>query len=133
MNLEPIKQLLYPYDASTTECDGMTRMVHTLLAREQIPHQVFVGSLYQLQQNKQIAPHFWVDLAGEFVGVRIDFRAQMWLGNNEGVPHGVFQPQYYSTVRYVGEPISFRLLSDVEFYVLTMPLPCFKIFVSECK
>lgn len=125
MSLEYIKQLLYRYETSPTECDGMTRIVSTLLTREQIPHQPFFGSLQKLDQNKSITPHFWVELAGELKGMRIDFRARMWLGNSEDVPHGVFQFCSYPTVKYMGEPVSLRLLSAADFYVLTMPFSFF--------
>lgn len=55
-----IKQLLDPYDDSQTECDGMTRICHTVLTNHGIPHHSMFGVL--TLQNQEIEPHFWIDL-----------------------------------------------------------------------
>lgn len=109
-----IQQLLDPYDNSQTECDGMTQICHTILTRNSIQHQPMGGSL--LKGNKKIGLHLWINLPN---GYRIDYRAKMWLGN-EGVPHGVFNPNDFPDVIYDGEPIELELLPPVIFQVLTM-------------
>ena len=107
-----IKQLLDPYDYSQTECDGMTRICHTVLTENRIEHQPMAGSLIRVDQ--EIDAHFWIDLPD---GSRIDYRARMWLGN-KGVPHGVFNPEAFPGIVYIGEPIQLEPLFSVVFQVL---------------
>lgn len=111
---ERIQQLLDPYDFSQTECDGMTRICHTLLTNHGIEHQPMFGVLTQHHQH--IEPHFWIDLPS---GERIDYRARMWL-KGDGIPHGIFQPQDFSDIIYTGEPIELDVLSPVMFEILTL-------------
>lgn len=111
---ERIKQLLDPYDNSQTECDGMTRICHTVLTQHNIKHQTMIGIL--ILHNKHINPHFWIDLPN---GERIDYRAKMWL-IGENIPHGVFLPQDFSDVVYTGEPIELDVLPPVLFELLTL-------------
>ncbi|NEU77574.1 hypothetical protein G1O98_00355 [Nostoc sp. UIC10630] len=111
---EIIKQLLNPYDSSQTECDGMTRICHTVLTNHSIEHQPMFGVLTQHHQH--IEPHFWIDLPS---GERIDYRAKMWL-KGEGIPHGIFHPQDFPDVIYTGEPIELDVLSPTLFEILTL-------------
>ncbi|MEH2212948.1 hypothetical protein [Nostoc sp.] len=111
---EIIKQLLDPYDSSQTECDGMTRICHTVLTNHGIEHQPMFGVLNL--QNQKVEPHFWIDLPN---GYRIDYRARMWL-KGEGIPHGIFYPQDFPEVIYTGEPIKLEVLSPKLFEILTL-------------
>ena len=110
-----IKNLLDPYDSSQTECDGMTRICHTILSQHHIEHQPVIGTL-QFDEQK-IEPHFWIDLPSED---RIDYRARMWLGNNDRVPHGVFQPDDFPDVIYKGKPVELELLSPIVLKIMTL-------------
>lgn len=112
-----IQQLLDTYDDTQTECDGMTQICHTVLAENRIEHQPMAGILKRL--NQEIYPHLWIDLPN---GDRIDYRARIWLGN-EGVPHGVFNPQDFPDVIYDGEPMELEPLSPQVFKVLTLKIP----------
>lgn len=109
-----IQELLDRYDNTPNECDGMTQICHTILTKNNIQHQPMGGSLSK--HNRGIGWHFWIDLPN---GYRIDYRARMWLGNN-GVPHGVFNPNDFPDVIYDGEPIELKSLSPEIFQVLTM-------------
>ncbi|WP_414755928.1 hypothetical protein [Anabaena sp. CCY 9910] len=111
---EIIKQLLDPYDSSQTECDGMTRICHTVLTNHGIDHQSMFGVL--TLQNQEIKPHFWIDLSS---GERIDYRAKMWL-KGDNIPHGIFQPQHFPEVIYTGEPIELDVLPPTLFEILTL-------------
>lgn len=111
---ERIQQLLDPYDSSQTECDGMTRICHTVLTNHSIEHQAMFGVLTQHHQH--IEPHFWIYLPS---GERIDYRVRMWL-KGEGIPHGIFQPQDFPGVTYTGEPIELDVLSPTLFEILTL-------------
>ena len=51
-----IQQLLDPYDSSQTECDGMTRICHTILTQHHIEHQPIIGKL--TFKDRPIEPHF---------------------------------------------------------------------------
>ncbi|WP_392476869.1 hypothetical protein [Nostoc sp. C110] len=111
---ERIQQLLDPYDSSQTECDGMTRICHTILTNHSIEHQPMFGVLTQHHQH--IEPHFWIDLPS---GERIDYRAKMWL-KGDGIPHRIFHPQDFPDVIYTGEPIELDVLSPTLFEILTL-------------
>ncbi len=110
---ERIQQLLDPYDESPTECDGMVRLCSTILRKYGIIHQPMVGVLSKGEQT--ISPHFWLDLPS---GERIDYRARMWLGNSESVPHGIFVPSEYPQVNYKGNSIKLEPLPQFLFEIL---------------
>lgn len=79
------------------ECDGLTRVVCAMLKREGIEHRANAGTL-EVAGVGQIGWHAWVDVGD----VRIDLRARMWLGDDERVPHGAFEPT--SEAIYTGRP-----------------------------
>lgn len=76
-----------PLDGLRLECDGMTRVVSTLLARECVAHQGCVGRL-EIDGVGSIGLHWWVELPD---GSICDLRARMWLGDGPAVPHGAFK------------------------------------------
>lgn len=76
-------------DSLPLECDGLARVISSLLRREEIDHIVHVGAV-SIEDAGNIRPHFWVELAD---GRILDFRARMWLPGGDGVPHGVFTPE----------------------------------------
>jgi hypothetical protein len=45
------------------------------------------------------APHCWIELEQ---GWCIDLRLRQWLGDEDDLPHGVFQQSNYPRVRYQG-------------------------------
>ena len=110
-----IKDLLDPYDSSQTECDGMTRICHTILTQHYVEHQPMMGTLTFNKQH--IKPHFWIDLPS---GNRIDYRARMWLNNSAKVPHGVFHPSDFPNVIYKGRLVELELLSPIIFKIMTL-------------
>lgn len=85
-------------DALRLECDGMTRVISSLLQRDGVAHAAMVGRL-DVDQVGSIALHHWIELPD---GRRIDLRARMWLGNDARVPHGVV-PSGHSAARYCGQ------------------------------
>lgn len=87
-NCCPDDHLLHTLDGLALECDGMARVVSTLLQRERIVHRVLVGRL-AIDRVGAIAHHWWVALAD---GRVLDLRARMWLGSDVAVPHGLFKP-----------------------------------------
>lgn len=99
---------LEPLDACALECDGMSRCISILLNKLQIPHEVLCGRARARDQG--VNPHFWIELP--HLGLQIDYRARMWLGQHEYVPHGVFATSELATgVSYEGECTGIERLS----------------------
>lgn len=114
--ISTIRTLLDPLDSSPTECDGMTRLCHTVLSHHQIAHTVFSGTCHY--QDDRVNPHFWIDLDGPRQGWSLDYRLQLWLGNSAHLPHGVFQPHRFPEVLYDGRPIAMQILPEPLFQIL---------------
>jgi hypothetical protein len=104
---------------SSTECDGMTQICHTVLLREAIPHVCMVGVC--CYGARRLPAHLWIDLLDDLQGYRIDYRARLWLGDFSDIPHGVFRPQEFPKVSYEGSPRVLPSLSNHLFKVLTAP------------
>jgi hypothetical protein len=100
---------LEQYDKCRLECDGLSRVLSYILAANNIEHQVYAGEIVDTTTGNQFAPHFWIDLSD---GQRIDYRARMWLGDHEQIPHGIFDPTTYP-VNYTGNPIEFENLDAI--------------------
>lgn len=56
------------------ECDGLTRVISTLMQRDGIHHQVCVGTL-TISNVGMIPIHWWIVLSD---GRICDYRARMW-------------------------------------------------------
>lgn len=120
MNIEQIQKLLAPYDTSPTECDGLTRILHTLLCQHNIPHLVLFG---KCSYASQVMPlHYWIDLLSPLTGWRVDYRARLWFGEFEDVPHGIFQPHDFSAIMYEGRPVELDVLPEQVFQLLMLKL-----------
>jgi hypothetical protein len=110
MNLEAI---LSQYDTCNLECDGLTRVLHTVLTRQTVAHTVKIGRIENTQTGVSFEPHFWIELP---TGQIVDYRARMWLGQD--APHGIFNPAD-TPITYDGEPVELEPLSDSLFKILT--------------
>lgn len=114
-----LAKLLGPYDGCALECDGLTRVLSTVLTQNGISHQVFMGSLSG-PGGKPVPLHFWVEFPDLQAGLCCDYRARMWLRGDPGViPHGVFSRDDYPAVSYRGEPIEMEPLDESLFVILT--------------
>jgi len=109
MLVQRVRELTVPYDSCPLECDGLTRVLHTVLATHLIPHEVVIGTIRL--GKKVFEPHFWIQLPDGYI---VDYRARMWLGPN--APHGVFRR---SNARYSGRPVLLEVLPKFLFEVLT--------------
>lgn len=115
--IQRVRSLLDPLDTSPTECDGMTRLCHTVLSQHQIPHTVYLGACRY--QSQGIQPHYWIDLDDPLQGWRVDYRLRLWLkGEAEALPHGVFQSEQFPQVQYLGGRVELEPLSDSLFQLL---------------
>lgn len=113
-------ELFAEYANCPLECDGLTRVLHTVLHREGIEHSCMVGSFTNTDRNKGAPLHFWIALPdGRF----IDFRASMWLGDSPDIPHGVFDPANFPHVVYRGHVLNLELLTQNVFDVLVGNIP----------
>lgn len=102
MTKDELLMLTQHIDATWTECDGATRLVHLALLRAGVIHQVMTGHVHY--GNAMILPiHYWIH-TGRF---SIDYRARIWMGPN--APHGVFRPHDYPDFYYIGKPTGFRI------------------------
>lgn len=109
-------------DLHHLECDGLSRMIDSVLTRENIPHQNYWG---ELRYNNRSITHFWIDVCEENTIYRIDYRAQMWFGNSPEIPHGIFRPSRYSRVDYKGSRIEFPPLSVEVLELIATPVEAF--------
>jgi hypothetical protein len=82
-----LSQWLSPLESASLECDGFTLVASMLLEREGVPHQRRLGRV-TVEGVGDIAYHYWIELRD---GRLCDFKARMWLGDDPGVPHGVFE------------------------------------------
>ncbi len=115
-----LTELLAEYVNAPLECDGLTRVLHTVLHQEGIEHSCMVGSLTYVDRNEGAPLHFWITLPdGRF----IDFRAHMWLGDSAGIPHGIFDPANFPQVVYRGEVVNLEILPQKLFDVLVGKFP----------
>lgn len=111
-----LQQLLDSLDEAPVECDGMSRLVLTVLHREAIPYTAYIGQI-ELDGNI-MRPHLWV----ESEGFRIDYRSRMWFNGDERLAHGVFEIEE-GQGRYDGLPCSLAPLSDFLFDILQEKIP----------
>lgn len=111
-NLTSLHSWLRQFDRLPLECDGLSRVISTLLHREGIDHQLMAGSLTIVGVGR-IGLHWWIELPE---GAVVDFRARMWLGDDEAVPHGLFERT--SAMTYDGSLVRARL-DPMVFFILT--------------
>lgn len=93
----------------------MTRVLHTILEKQEIPHAVWIGTIKHLPTDTTFTPHFWITVGDVFV----DYRAKMWLGDTADIPHGIFTLNEFPAVAYEGDEIKLLPLSDQLFKALT--------------
>lgn len=119
-----LREILSYLDAAPVECDGMARLITTELQKRQIDHQVMVGTV---TLNGNVIPlHYWV-MVGDLT---VDYRARIWLGESDLVPHGIFR-QDTCAARYQGEPIEMAALSPAVVAIMTMPMPSIEEMMAQ--
>ncbi|WP_223821873.1 hypothetical protein [Paenibacillus peoriae] len=55
--------------------------------------------LNKKESENGIQPHLWIKLSDRMI---VDYRARMWLGDGEEIPHGIFDSRQWELVRYKG-------------------------------
>lgn len=113
-SLDALERWLKPLDEAALECDGFSRAASGLLQREGVPHRMFIGTL-GVEDVGHIGWHMYLQLP---CGAVCDFRARIWLGADEAVPHGLFVPPPHA--HYTPEvELAVAPISAVLFTVLT--------------
>lgn len=111
-----IIKLLEPYIDAPVECDGFTRIAHSVLAEAGITHHCMRGRLVSMSLRGELPLHFWIQLDD---GRLIDYRARMWLGDDAAVPHGVFPTDHYPDWSYQGAEVKLPVFSATMIQLLT--------------
>ena len=118
-----LQALLDPLAKSPVECDGMTRLVATVLAENGIAYQGYCGRISV--GNRTMAPHFWIEV-GPW---RIDYRSKMWFPGENGIQEGVFLANQGeitrgngTDTRYDGIAVDIAPLPRFLFDVLQIPM-----------
>lgn len=99
-----IRKLCDPYDASALECDGLTRVLHTILSQKGIDHVCCHGMVFY-QDGQCIPLHFWIIVNNKI----LDYRLKMWL-EGDNIPNGLFIPS--DSLHYLGGQVELEILSD---------------------
>lgn len=90
---------LLPLEDAKIDSDCMTIVISNALSEQGIFHQCRMGCAEDRLSRMATAPHCWIELEK---GWCIDLRLRQWLGDEDDLPHGVFQPSNYPRVRYQG-------------------------------
>lgn len=103
-------------DLLPLECDGLTRLISTLLQRDMVDHRVYIGSV-DIDGVGGISYHWWIALHdGRF----LDFRLRMWLGSDPCVPHGMISSEYSRIYSASGEvDLESIKMSDTLFHLMS--------------
>jgi hypothetical protein len=89
---------LSKFDSLPLECDGMSRVLSFKLSQMGVKHAVKQGQL--LVDGQRVVPiHQWVELSD---GRLVDYRARMWAGVAQDIPHGIFNPAEFKRMQYSG-------------------------------
>jgi ppGpp synthetase/RelA/SpoT-type nucleotidyltranferase len=110
--INDIKTLLDKIESNycqNLECDGSTRILNYLGKQEGIYMQPKFGAIYFEKDGDIIngfEPHFWNEFTLDGKKYIIDYKAQMWLGNE--APHGVFELKEANDMgwKYLGDSVS---------------------------
>lgn len=126
LNLEYLKDYLWlselelallPLEDIRTDCTEMTMIVSEMLFRNGVPHRCMKGVVQHVPTGNFVVPHFWIELTPE---IMIDLRLRMWLGDEDDVPHGIFDKSLEAgCVVYKGEETEFKRLSDAELCIVS--------------
>lgn len=81
------------------DSDCMTFVISSILSKHHIFHQCRIGYVEDQATRMITSTHCWIELEQ---GWCIDLRLRQWLGDEDEIPHGVFQPFDYPRVRYQG-------------------------------
>lgn len=109
--LEEAEIALLALDDCRIECDNMTWVISYLFNKINLPHKCMSGHVMQSNRKKYITPHYWIELPAGYV---VDLRLRMWFGDEDVVPHGIFQPGMHPKFIYFGkEVVPYKLTASL--------------------
>jgi hypothetical protein len=125
---EWLEENLAKYDALKLECDGLTRVLHWVLQRAGVPHEIYFGEAFVYHPEDEhgdgnlVRPHWWIQ-CGDYI---IDYRLGMWCDEEAKAPKGIFKPEKLqikdlgevSHVEYKGQETSFPEMNETVFDIL---------------
>ena len=120
--VERLRVLTGQYEWYPLECDGLTRVLQTLLYREGIRCQVYGGEAVYMPTGERTPPHLWLEVETEQGRYRVDYRVRLWLQrgqDQDDIPHGVFRVHSFPNVLYHGVEVALAPLDDLHFALLT--------------
>ncbi|PAX59798.1 hypothetical protein [Brunnivagina elsteri] len=118
--INELRQLVEPYvNLWHLECDGLARVLHSILIEKHIEHTVWVGHATHDYEQMTTPKHFWIDLP---CGLRIDYRLQQWIGKLPAIPHGIFNPKDFESVKYEGEIVELPFIPKELIDILVLPI-----------
>lgn len=116
--------LLNPYKELSLDCDGWASVINFILSEQNIPHNIFAGTIHHAITGQSFTPHFWIEIETTEGIARIDFTARRWLGSKDDVPTGIFMTNESGNVIYEGQRLTnWKTVSKTVFQALTTPLP----------
>ena len=96
---DELELALLPLEDLGVDSVYMTFVISNVLSERGIFHQCRIGYAEDRLSRMTTAPHCWIELEQ---GWDIDLRLRQWLGDEDDLPNGVFQPFNYPRIRYQG-------------------------------
>lgn len=96
---DELEFVLLPLQDLIIDSDCMTFVISNALSEHGIFHQCRIGYAEDQLSCMTTSPHCWIELEQ---GWCIDLTLREWLGDEDDLPHGVFQLSDYPRVRYQG-------------------------------
>lgn len=113
---DELELALLPLEDLRVDSVYMTFVISNALSEPGIFHQCRIGYAEDRLSRMTTAPHCWVELEQ---GWCIDLRLRQWLGDEDDLPHGVFQPSDYPRARYHGTALLVPRLDVGDLKVMT--------------
>ena len=107
---------LLRFEDARIDSNYMTFVISNVLSEHGIFHQFRFGYVEDRQSGTITFPHCWIELEQ---GWFIDLRLRQWLGDEDEIPHGVFQLSGYPRVRYQGTALPVPRVDREELDVMT--------------
>jgi len=106
---DKIENIIKDYVDLPLECDGLTKVISYLLEKNDIDHKVFIGNIGTI--------HLWIEVE-DYI---IDYRARMWLGETDDIPHGIFKKEEYPNADWYNNKQEIKIeVSEILFKILTL-------------
>lgn len=94
---DELEFVLLPLEDLRIDSDCMTFVISNALSEHGIFHQCRIGYAEDQLSRMTTSPHCWIELEQ---GWCIDLTLREWLGDEDDLPHGVFQLSDYPRVRW---------------------------------